>query len=61
MEHLLERTGFEIKGLYGDFLRHGLQDDSSEMVWVATNGSTGEQLESWQMQSAMSDTSHIEE
>jgi ubiquinone/menaquinone biosynthesis C-methylase UbiE len=35
MEHLLERTGFVIESVYGDFFRNKLQDDSSEMVWVA--------------------------
>jgi SAM-dependent methyltransferase len=36
MEHLLERTGFVIKSLYGDFFRRELRDDSTEMIWVAT-------------------------
>jgi len=38
MEHLLERTGFVIESVYGDFFRQELQNDSSEMVWVANNG-----------------------
>lgn len=38
MQHLLERTGFVIESLYGDFFRHELQHDSSEMVWVAKRG-----------------------
>jgi ubiquinone/menaquinone biosynthesis C-methylase UbiE len=42
MEHLLERTGFVIESVYGDFFRQELQNDSSEMVWVANNGSTHE-------------------
>ena len=35
MEHLLARTGFAVEAVYGDFIRQELQDDSSEMVWVA--------------------------
>ncbi len=35
MQHLLERTGFGIEAVYGDFFRHELQHESSEMVWVA--------------------------
>jgi SAM-dependent methyltransferase len=35
MEHLLARVGFEVEGLYGDFFRHELQDDSPSMIWVA--------------------------
>jgi ubiquinone/menaquinone biosynthesis C-methylase UbiE len=35
MEHLLERTGFEVEGIYGDFDRQELQDDSSHLIWVA--------------------------
>jgi ubiquinone/menaquinone biosynthesis C-methylase UbiE len=38
MEHLLARAGFEVEAVYGDFSRHELQDDSSEMVWVAHVG-----------------------
>ena len=38
MEHLLARTGFEAKALYGDFYRQELKDDSTEMVWVARHG-----------------------
>lgn len=37
MEHLLARAGFEVEAVYGDFLRRELEDDSSEMVWVARN------------------------
>lgn len=37
MQHLLERTGFEVQAVYGDFFCHALQDDSSDMVWVALN------------------------
>ncbi len=38
MEHLLERTGFVIESVYGDFFRNELQNESSEMIWVARNG-----------------------
>jgi ubiquinone/menaquinone biosynthesis C-methylase UbiE len=41
MEHLLARSGFTIQSLYGDFFRHELRDDSSEMIWVATKESNG--------------------
>ena len=34
MQHLLERAGFVIEGLYGGFERQALVNDSSEMVWV---------------------------
>jgi ubiquinone/menaquinone biosynthesis C-methylase UbiE len=37
MEHLLERTGFVIESVYGDFYRHELQNDSTEMIWVANS------------------------
>jgi SAM-dependent methyltransferase len=35
MEHLLARSGFQVEGVYGDFYRADLQDDSSEMIWLA--------------------------
>jgi ubiquinone/menaquinone biosynthesis C-methylase UbiE len=35
MQHLLERTGFVVEAVYGDFSCGELQDDSSEMVWLA--------------------------
>ena len=35
MEHLLARTGFEIQAVYGDFFKNELNDESSEMIWVA--------------------------
>lgn len=38
MEHLLGRAGFAVDALYGDFFRQELQDDSSEMIWVARHG-----------------------
>jgi SAM-dependent methyltransferase len=34
MEHLLARTGFATRTVYGDFSGHALADDSEEMVWV---------------------------
>jgi hypothetical protein len=34
MEHLLARAGFEVEAVYGDFFRHELQDESTEMIWV---------------------------
>jgi hypothetical protein len=37
MEHLLERVGFSIQAVYGDFFRHELADDSKEMLWLARN------------------------
>ncbi len=38
MEHLLARAGFAVEAVYGDFFRQELQDESSEMIWVARNG-----------------------
>ncbi len=38
MEHLLARTGFTLEAVYGDFHQNGLEDASSEMVWVARPG-----------------------
>jgi ubiquinone/menaquinone biosynthesis C-methylase UbiE len=35
MEHLLERVGFKIEAVYGDFFQHELQDESPSMIWVA--------------------------
>lgn len=35
MEHLLALTGFEVKALYGNFLREPLNDTSEGMIWVA--------------------------
>ena len=35
MEHLLERTGFTVEAVYGDFFRGELIGESSEMIWVA--------------------------
>jgi SAM-dependent methyltransferase len=35
MGHLLSRAGFSIRALYGNFERAPLQDDSSEMIWIA--------------------------
>ena len=41
MEHLLARAGFAVEAVYGDFSRHALGDDSSEMVWVARRSPQG--------------------
>jgi SAM-dependent methyltransferase len=35
IEHLLARTGFTVEGLFGDFYRNPLQDNSPNMIWVA--------------------------
>ena len=41
MEHLLVRAGFQIEAPYDDFFRGDLQDESTEMVWVAQHEQTG--------------------
>jgi len=35
VQHLLVRAGFEAEAVYGDFFRHGFQDDSPSMIWMA--------------------------
>ncbi|MBN1451061.1 MAG: class I SAM-dependent methyltransferase [Anaerolineales bacterium] len=35
MEHLLKRTGYKIKAVYGDFYKAALTDESDQMIWVA--------------------------
>ena len=35
MEHVLARAGFAVDALYGDFSRHTLADNSSDMIYVA--------------------------
>ncbi len=35
MEHLLARTGFENRTVYGNFFKGELKDDSSDMIWIA--------------------------
>jgi SAM-dependent methyltransferase len=35
IEHLLQRCGFTVASLYGDFFRHPLADNSENMIWVA--------------------------
>jgi hypothetical protein len=35
MEHLLARTGFEERIVYGDFFKNPLNERSSDMIWVA--------------------------
>jgi ubiquinone/menaquinone biosynthesis C-methylase UbiE len=37
MEHLLARTGFGQRVVYGDFFRNALTENSSEMIWAARN------------------------
>ncbi len=32
---LLERCGYEVTAVYGDFQRGPLEDDSTEQIWVA--------------------------
>ena len=34
-EHLLARTGFVIKALYGDFHRFPVDENSNELIWIA--------------------------
>lgn len=41
MHHLLECAGYVIESVFGDFYGSELQDDSSEMVWVAERGASG--------------------
>lgn len=38
MEHLLARTGFEQRIVHGDFFKNPLNENSSEMIWIARNG-----------------------
>ncbi len=35
MEHLLARTSFEVEALYGDFFHGELQNNSTDMIWIA--------------------------
>jgi SAM-dependent methyltransferase len=35
VEHLMARVGLEVRATYGDFFGHPLDDDSSQMIWVA--------------------------
>ena len=35
MQHLLERTGFEVESLAGGFTDEAFEEGSPEMVWVA--------------------------
>ncbi len=34
--HLLARTGFQIEHVYGDFFGNELDDESGQMIWIAT-------------------------
>lgn len=36
MEHLLQRAGFEVSEVYGDYDRSPLVDGSPRMLWIAT-------------------------
>lgn len=36
MHHLLGLCGYDVRALYGDFERGSFQEDSTEMVWVAS-------------------------
>lgn len=36
MKHLLARQGFQEVAVYGDFLKNPFQEQSSEMIWVAS-------------------------
>lgn len=38
LEHLLARCGFRIRGLFGDFDRSPLRDDSPEIILIAEKG-----------------------
>ena len=35
MEHVLARVGFTADAVYGDFSRHPLADNSTDMIWIA--------------------------
>lgn len=35
MEHLLARAGYSVEAFYGDFQRNLLQDQNTDMIWVA--------------------------
>jgi hypothetical protein len=35
VEHLIQRAGFHVEALYGDFYRGDLTDASTEMIWLA--------------------------
>jgi len=37
MAHLLERTGYAIEAVYGDFFKNTLTDESEQMIWIAKN------------------------
>lgn len=34
MEHLAQRSGFQVEAVYGDFYRNDLGDDHEEMIWI---------------------------
>jgi len=37
MEHLLNRVGFSIERVYGDFFKNELTNESDQMIWIARN------------------------
>ena len=37
MHHLLRTCGFDVLALYGDFDRNGFDEESTDMVWVASS------------------------
>jgi SAM-dependent methyltransferase len=37
MEHLLNRVGFSIEAVYGDFFKNKLTAQSGQMIWIARN------------------------
>lgn len=39
VEELLDRAGYEIEAVYGDFFKQPLTDTSANMIWVARNPS----------------------
>jgi ubiquinone/menaquinone biosynthesis C-methylase UbiE len=42
LEHLLQRAGFQVEALFGDFYRGELSDTSTEMIWLARVASAPE-------------------
>jgi SAM-dependent methyltransferase len=48
VEHLLERAGFEVADLYGDFDRSPFSDESPEMIFVARNPADHKRAEATQ-------------
>jgi len=42
MEHLLSETGFRVENVYGAFDRRALDDECTEMIWVARRAEVAE-------------------